>query len=114
MIFLIVTIVVSLSDNVLPVVGAKACGASKYGIRGSIAGLILGLIFFPPIGMVVGVLVGAIAGELIAGKKNYEALKAGIATFIGNIFSIFLKLATSVVMAFYYFMKTVDVIGGLF
>ena len=101
--FAILTIVVSLGDYFLPLLGAKKYGTSKYGIWGAIIGMIAGIIFFPPFGMILGIFIGAIVGELIAGKENSMALKAGLATFIGSMTAVLIKLSLSVVMAFYFF-----------
>ena len=101
--FAILTIVVSLGDYFLPLLGAKKYGTSKYGIWGAILGMMAGIIFFPPFGMILGIFIGAIVGELIAGKENSMALKAGLATFIGSMMAVFIKLSLSVVMAFYFF-----------
>jgi uncharacterized protein YqgC (DUF456 family) len=101
--FAILTIIFSLIDYFLPLLGAKLYGISKSGIWGAILGMMLGIIFFPPWGMVLGMFIGAILGELKAGKENSVALKAGLLTFIGSITSIFIKLSLSVVMAFYFF-----------
>lgn len=54
-------------------------------------------------GMILGVFIGATVGELIAGKENSMALKAGMATFIGSIIAVFIRLSLSLVMAFYFF-----------
>ena len=51
----------------------------------------------------LGVFIGAIVGELIAGKENSMALKAGLVTFIGSIIAVFIRLSLSLVMAFYFF-----------
>jgi len=101
--FAVLTIIVSLIDYFLPLLGAKLYGTSKYGIWGAIIGMIAGIIFFPPFGMILGVFIGAILGELIAGKENSMALKAGLATFIGSIIALFIRLSLSLVMAFYFF-----------
>ena len=101
--FAVLTIIVSLIDYFLPLLGAKLYGISRSGIWGTIIGMILGIIFFPPWGMVLGMFIGAILGELKAGKKNSAALKAGLITFIGNVISLFIKLSLSAVMAFYFF-----------
>ena len=101
--FAILTIVVSLGDYFLPLLGAKRYGTSKYGIWGAIIGMMAGIIFFPPFGMILGIFIGAIVGELIAGKENSMALKAGLATFIGSMTAVLIKLSLSVVMAFYFF-----------
>ena len=101
--FAVLTIIVSLIDYFLPLLGAKLYGISRSGIWGTIIGMILGIIFFPPWGMVLGMFIGAILGELKAGKENSAALKAGLITFIGSVTSIFITLSLSVVMAFYFF-----------
>jgi len=100
--YFLLNIAVIVFDYALPVYGAKFYGASKKGIWGSILGLIIGTIFFPPFGMILGVLVGAIIGELIAGKNESEALKAGFATFIASIIMIITKLVLSGLMTFYF------------
>ena len=101
--FAVLTIIVSLIDYFLPLLGAKLYGTTKYGIWGAIIGMIAGIIFFPPFGMILGIFIGAIVGELIAGKEDSMALKAGMVTFIGSITAVFIKLSLSLVMAFYFF-----------
>ncbi len=101
--FAVLTIIVSLMDYFLPLLGAKLYGSTKYGIWGAIIGMIAGTIFFPPFGMILGVFIGATLGELIAGKENSMALKAGLATFIGSMIAVFIRLSLSLVMTFYFF-----------
>lgn len=100
--YLLLNIAVVILDYVLPVYGAKFYGASNKGIWGSIIGLVIGLFFFPPFGMILGVLVGAVVGELIAGKNESEALKAGFATFVASLIMIVAKLILSGLMTFYF------------
>jgi uncharacterized protein YqgC (DUF456 family) len=52
--------------------------------------------------MILGVLVGAVVGELIAGKNESEALKAGFATFVASLIMIVVKLILSGLMTFYF------------
>ena len=105
-IYLVINIIVQVMDYILPVYGAKRYGASKKGIWGSVIGIILGLFFFPPFGVILGALVGAVIGELIAGKKESEALRAGMATFIASLIMLAAKLILAVIMT-YYFVKGV-------
>ena len=105
-IFLIImaglTIVVTILDYVVPASGAKKYGASRLGVWGSIIGMLFGLFFFPPWGMLIGAIGGALAGELAGGKEGKKALRAGWGVFVGNMVSIGLKLAFSGVILFFY------------
>lgn len=98
----VLTILVTVLDYVVPAVGAKKYGASKAGLWGSILGMLLGIVFFPPWGMLIGAFAGAMAGELLAGRKGKTALRAGWGVFVGNMAGIGLKLALCTVMIFYY------------
>ncbi len=101
-IYLIINIVIQVLDYVLPVYGAKKYGASRKGIWGSVIGIILGFFFFPPFGVILGALIGAVAGELIAGKSESAALRAGMATFIASLIMLVAKLVLAVLMTFYF------------
>lgn len=98
----VLTALVTILDFVIPVIGAKKYDASRYGVRGSILGMVIGLLFFPPFGIIIGGLVGAIAGELLAGKEGDQALRAGMGVFMGNLAGIGLKLILCGVLLFYY------------
>ena len=98
----VLTVVVTALDYIIPVMGAKKYGATKAGVWGSILGMLIGLIFFPPFGMLVGTFLGAVGGELIAGKNSPDAIKSGWGVFIGTILGIGIKLAASGVMSFYF------------
>jgi uncharacterized protein YqgC (DUF456 family) len=108
-IFFISVASVTIGDYMLPLSG-KAFGVSRYGIWGSMLGMLAGMIFFPPFGMLIGIAVGAIVGELYAGKENSEALKAGLFTFIVSILMIVVKLVLSVIMSYHFFKETVSYI----
>ena len=103
-----ITVVVVALDYILPILGAKVYRASKYGIWGSIIGMIVGIIFFPPFGMILGLFAGAVIGELLAGKKEWEALKVGSATFFASMLMIFIKLAVSGVMLYYFVKRSLE------
>lgn len=100
-------VVVSLLDYILPVGTAKWYGASKAGFWGSIAGLVLGLFFFPPWGMMFGTIIGAFAGELVTGKRGKDAFRAGWGALIGNVMVTAVKLAYSGIILFFVLLKMV-------
>jgi uncharacterized protein YqgC (DUF456 family) len=94
-------VAVSAVDYILPAGAAQWYGASKAGLWGSIAGLLMGLFFFPPWGMILGAIIGAFAGELISGKRGKEALRAAWGALIGNLLATGLKLLYSVAVLFF-------------
>ena len=98
----VLTALLIVFDYIAPAIGAKKYGASKIGMWGSAIGMIIGIFFIPPWGLVVGAFIGALVGELAAGKSGQKALRAGWGILIGNVFTIGLKLAFTAVILFYY------------
>ncbi len=88
-----IAVIVTVADNVLPIWTTKKFGGSKAGVWGSTIGLILGL-FFAPLGIIVGPFVGAVLGEML-NNNNEKALKAGFGAFMGFVFGVGLKLAST-------------------
>jgi len=85
-------------DYFLPAIGTKKFGGSKKGIIGSTIGLFVGLVFFPPIGIIVGPFIGAVVGELIHdGSNNNRAFKAAFGSFMGFLLSTGLKFGLSLI-----------------
>lgn len=101
LIWLLITVAVTTIDQIVPVLGTKRMGGSNYGVWGSIIGLVLGLIFFPPLGIIVGPFVGAVAGELIYGQNTSVALKSGLGSLLGFLGGTFMKLIFAAVAAYY-------------
>lgn len=95
-------VLVTFLDYVVPAGGAKKYGASKYGVTGSVAGMLIGFFFIPPFGIFVGAFVGALAGEMIAKRETRDALRAGWGVFMGIMVGLGLKLAYSGVSLFFY------------
>lgn len=96
------TIVITGLDYIIPAAGAKKFGASRYGFWGAVIGMIIGIIYVPPFGLIIGAFIGAFVGELLIGKQSYDALKAGWGVFMGVMLGILLKLIASGIMTFYF------------
>lgn len=102
-----VVALVTVLDFVVPVLGARRYGASRMGVWGSIAGLIVGSVFFPPFGMFVGTGAGALAGEVLSGKRGLAAVRAAWGVFLGTVAGLVLKLATVAAIAAYFVLALV-------
>lgn len=102
LIWLAVTVVVTILDYLVPAYFTKMTGGSRAASRGSLVGMLLGILFFPPLGMVVGAFLGALLCEMFFEKKNLgNSLKSAFGSFLGFLGGTFIKLASSAVMMFY-------------
>ena len=97
----IVTILAIAMDYIIPLLGAKRYGASKWGVWGSVLGMVIG-IFWSPFGMLLGAFIGAVVVEWIVGKKKGEALRAGWGVVMGALFATILRLGVSGMMTYYF------------
>lgn len=97
-----IALLVFLIDYVIPALGTKKFGGSKKGIIGSTIGLIIGLLFLGPLGIIVGPFLGAYSGELLNKTEQKQALKAALGSLIGFLTGVFLKFAVASVFCFYY------------
>ena len=99
-----IVVVVTLLDYFVPIWGTKQFGGTKYGMWGSIIGLIIG-IFTGPWGVVIGSFLGAYIGELIGGMRNEKALRAGLGAFLGFVAGTIMKFTVSLIIGFYFFVE---------
>ncbi|HRW62065.1 MAG TPA: DUF456 domain-containing protein [Bacteroidales bacterium] len=102
-----IAILVTVLDYIVPVWGTKKFGGTKAGMWGATIGMIIGMIFLGPLGLILGPLAGAIIGEVINGANNKDAFKAGIGAFIGFLLGVGLKLAASVYMTWHFFKELI-------
>ena len=99
-VWLVISVVVSILDYVVPAWTTRAAGGHKAASTGALIGLLAG-IFLTPIGMIAGALLGAFIGELMVTDKGvFAAFKAGLGAFAGFIFGTGLKLITSGIMCY--------------
>lgn len=101
LIWLGITILVSILDYVVPAYFTRLTGGTKTASRGAIAGLLIGMIV-PPIGIIVGSLLGAfLADFLIEDRGAWSSFKSSIGAFGGFICGTGLKLITAGLMFYY-------------
>ena len=97
-----ITAAVTLIDYFLPVLMAKKFGASRAAAIGTFCGLIAGIFFFPPWGMIAGSFLGALFGELIHNRADRaKALKVAFGAFLAFVAGSGMKLIISGLMLFY-------------
>ena len=99
LIWLGITIVVTILDYVVPAQFTRLTGGSKAAGRGALVGLLLGLIFFPPWGMIAGAFLGALLAEVFINRSSVaDSVKPALGSFAGFFFGTFIKLVASVLM----------------
>lgn len=95
-------VLVSILDNILPVVMTKKFGGSKSAVRGATIGLIVGF-FAGPVGIIAGPFVGALAGEYIHTQGKSEGVfKAAFGAFVGFLTGTGLKMITVLFFIWYF------------
>lgn len=99
-------IAVTVLDYIVPIWGTKKLGGSKYGIWGATIGLVIGLFFFPPIGIIIGPFFGALFGELLRDNNLNKAFIAALGSLVGFLLGIGMKLFVSGVIT-YHFIKEI-------
>jgi hypothetical protein len=108
----VITVAVTVIDNILPAWMTKKFGGSRLAVIGSVVGLIVGMIFFAPIGILLGPFLGALAGEMInngiqtksdenTNIGSAKALKAALGAFLAFILGTGAKLIIGAMMIYY-------------
>lgn len=87
-------VLVSVIDNIFPVLMTKKTGGSKSGSIGATIGLIVGF-FVGPLGIIAGPFIGAFVGELMHDSENTDrAFKAAWGAFLGFLYGTGIKMIT--------------------
>lgn len=102
----ILTLFVSVLDNLLPIWGAKRMGGNKKVVWGATLGLLVGF-FGGPIGIIFGPFIGAFLGGLLSGSKFIQAAKHASGAFVGYIGGLVIKLITVGLILFVYVMALI-------
>ena len=70
-----VVISVTVFDLWAQIYGVKKFGGTKKAVNGSIIGLIIGIFFLPPFGIIIGPFLGAFIGAMASLNKKQETMK---------------------------------------
>lgn len=102
----VITVIVTVGDYFLPVFFTRKFGGSRWATIGSILGLLVGMIFFPPLGLIAGSFLGALVGEMIHNHKqkhsdSSKAFKVALGAFLAFVFGVGVKLIICSLMMFY-------------
>ena len=99
--FLIITLIIAvliwLLDYIIPAIGTKYFGGSRYGMIGATLGLLFGLLAPIPGGIIIGPFVGALIGEFLNNNSSKIAVKAAFGSFIGFLSSAFIKFVVALI-----------------
>ena len=112
---LAIAILIWILDYIIPAIGTKRFGGSKYGVYGTTIGLLIGLFSPIPLGILIGAFLGAFIGEILHDKTNTKrAFKASIGSLLGLITSATIKFSVALVYAVLFFMKVWEYNGEFF
>ena len=96
------TILVSIIDYVIPAWFTKVTGGSKYAGRGAMVGMLLGMFFIPPWGMILGSVLGSFLMEMYyGGKSSGDSFKSSMGAFLGFLLGSGIKIVACAVMLYY-------------
>ncbi|AZI43834.1 DUF456 family protein [Deinococcus psychrotolerans] len=96
----VLTLLISLIDNVASAWGARRYGGSKQAIWGALIGGVVGI--FIPFGLIVGPLLGALLAELLIVRKPLLlAVRAAWGTLLGVLGGVAAKFTLHVLMGLY-------------
>ena len=94
--WLAITVASTFMDNVLAIWGTKLTGGSKSGTWGAFLGLIVGLLFLGPLGIIIGPFFGAFLFEIASGRDFQVAIQSGLGSLAGFIAGSLLKFGITI------------------
>ncbi|MED5355081.1 MAG: DUF456 domain-containing protein [Bacteroidota bacterium] len=101
----IISIIIFILDNLIPIYGSKYFGATKYGIIGASIGLVVGILSPIPFGILIGPIFGALIGELMFNNDLKKSIKSSIGVLIGFLASSLIKFVTCIAYLMIYLIQ---------
>ena len=94
--------VMTIADYYLPAVMTSKFGGSPYAKRGSLVGVFLGFLVFPPWGLILCPFLGAFIGELMWNRDDKQhAFRVAVGSFVAFLLGTGAKLISASVILFY-------------
>jgi uncharacterized protein YqgC (DUF456 family) len=93
----VLTLFTLLIDFAAGALGAQRVGASRQAIVGAALGSVVGLFFGLP-GLLLGPFIGGVAGELAGNRGVNQALRVGVASWLGFFLGTLMKIAIAFAM----------------
>lgn len=109
----VLTILIAVADYYVPILGTKKFGGSKYGVKGSTIGLIVGVLItfvtsgFGILFLILGPFLGAFLGEKYAKNNNTVALKSATGSFVGFLAGAFGKIIVVFIIMVAFLVKVI-------
>lgn len=98
LVFLVLVVLASVFDVLLPVFGAKWGASGRAAAFGASVGAIAGIFLLGPVGLIAGVFLGGILGELLITGNMSRAMRAGAGVAFGILMSAAFKVGLVVAM----------------
>jgi len=97
-----IALAVFLLDYIIPALGTKKFGGTKSGIYGASIGLLIGLLFLGPFGVLAGPFFGAYVGELLHDNNQKKALKSALGSLISFLGGVFIKFSLAIIYLYFF------------
>lgn len=94
----VITILLQISDYIIPSITTKKYGGSSWWTWWSVIGMIVGIFVIPPRGLIFGPIVGAYIGEYLYTSDHKTASRSAWGSFIGFITGTGLKIIIALAM----------------
>ncbi|HLV15641.1 MAG TPA: DUF456 domain-containing protein [Xanthomarina sp.] len=113
---LAIALIVFALDYIIPALGTKKFGGSKYGVIGTTLGLLVAIIFpvLGVFGIIIWPFVGAFVGELLNRTDSKTAAKAAFGSFLGFLTGTFIKFLVAVIYLGFFIVKAWEHKSALF
>ena len=98
----LIAISISILDYLIPILGVKKLGGTKGGQIGASLGVIIGLFFLGPLGLIAGPFIGSLTGEFISKKNLKDSIYLALGSLIGTLAGTIIKFFVSMIFTIYF------------